>query len=169
MEKSAIEEEDDDNEKMAYTLSRSEENEMEFEDESPAVVQKPAAVAKKPSAVPNVNDEGSSANDSKPLAQFFGKKGSKPQQGEATKKKKRSRSLQKNKEKGKQTKIVAGKPATSKKKNEKKYEMRSTACSKCAREAQIATMAKVQHPRLLCLIPAINGAKEIFSCKVCQQ
>ena len=69
---------------------------MEFEDESPAVAQKPAAVVKKPSAVPNVNDEGSSANDSKPaLAQFFGKKGSKPHQGEATKKKKRSRSLQK--------------------------------------------------------------------------
>jgi hypothetical protein len=54
-----------------------------------------------------------------------------------------------------------------KKKNEKKNEMRSTACSKCVREAQIATMAKVQHPQLLCLIPAINGAKEIFSCKVC--
>jgi hypothetical protein len=56
---------------------------MEFEDESPAAGKKPAnAAVKKPSAVQNVNDEGSSANDSEPLAQFAKKNGSKQQQGE---------------------------------------------------------------------------------------
>jgi hypothetical protein len=125
-------------------VSDSEENEMEFEDESPAAAKKPAAVAKKPSTVPNVDDEGSSANDNKPLDQLFEKKVSKPQKGAATKQKKRSGSLQKNKEKGKQTKIVAGKPAAPKKKNEKKNETRSSTSvrAKCAREAQVATVAK---------------------------
>jgi hypothetical protein len=125
-------------------VSDSEENEMEFEDESPAAAKKPAAVAKKPSTVPNVDDEGSSANDNKPLAQLFEKKVSEPQKGAATKQKKRSGSLQKNKEKGKQTKIVAGKPAAPKKKNEKKNETRSSTSvhAKCAREAQVATVAK---------------------------
>jgi hypothetical protein len=74
------------------------------------------------------------------LLNLWEKKGSKPQKGAATKQKKRSGSLQKNKEKGKQAKIVAGKPAASKKKNE----MRSSpsVCAKCAREAQVATVAK---------------------------
>jgi hypothetical protein len=127
---------------MAYSFSDSEENEMEFEDESPAVVKKPAAVVQKPAAfakkqspVQNVNDEGSSDNDSKPLAQFFGKKGSNPQQGEVTKKKKRSGSGGKSKEKGKQRK-----PATSKKKNEMSISL--TECRKCALEAEKATVAK---------------------------
>jgi hypothetical protein len=101
---------------------------------------KPAAVAKKPSTVPNVDDEGSSDNDNKPLAQLFGKKVSKPQKGTATKQKKRSGSLQKNKEKGKQAKIVAGKPAASKKKNETRSS--TSVRAKCAREAQVATVAK---------------------------
>jgi hypothetical protein len=52
-----------------YSSSNSEENELEFEDESPAAARKPAAIAKKPPAVPNVNDdEESSANDSEALA-----------------------------------------------------------------------------------------------------
>ena len=42
---------------------------MEFEDESPAAARKPAAIAKKPPEVPNVDDdEESSANDSEALA-----------------------------------------------------------------------------------------------------
>jgi hypothetical protein len=121
-------------------VSDSEENEMEFEDESPAAAKKPAAIAKKPSTVPNVDDEGSSDNDNKPLAQIFGKKVSKPQKGAATKQKKRSGSLQKNKEKGKQAKIVAGKPAASKKKNETRSS--PSVHAKRAREAQVATVAK---------------------------
>jgi hypothetical protein len=52
-----------------YSSSNSEENELEFEDESPAAARKPAAIAKKPPEVPNVNDdEESSANDSEALA-----------------------------------------------------------------------------------------------------
>ncbi len=144
MEKSGIEEDDDDNEKeMGYTLSSSEENELEFEDESPAAAKKPAtAAARKPSAVQNVNDEGSSANDSEPLAQFAKKKGSKPQQGESTKKKKTKDLHQKPKHFGQPPpKIIARKPATSKKKNEKQNETRGTH-QKHALEAEIATQAK---------------------------
>jgi hypothetical protein len=44
---------------------------------------------KKPSAAPNVNDEGSSANDSQPLNQFV-KVDSKQQQGKEAKKKLKS-------------------------------------------------------------------------------
>ena len=52
-----------------YSSSNSEENELEFEDESPAAARKPAAIAKKAPEVRNVDDdEESSANDSEALA-----------------------------------------------------------------------------------------------------
>jgi hypothetical protein len=54
---------------LEYSSSNSEENELEFEDESPAAARKPAAIAKKPPTVPNVDDDKeSSANDSEALA-----------------------------------------------------------------------------------------------------
>jgi hypothetical protein len=60
---------DDHNYGFKYDSSDSEENELEFKDGSPAAARKPAAIAKKPPEVPNVNDdEESSANDSEALA-----------------------------------------------------------------------------------------------------
>jgi hypothetical protein len=88
----------------------SEEKEFEFGDDATPDATKPAAVSKtdkataaddlneesmspdvvkKPSAAPNVNDEGSSANDSQPLNQFV-KVDSKQQQGKEAKKKLKS-------------------------------------------------------------------------------
>jgi hypothetical protein len=88
----------------------SEENEFEFGDDATPDATKPAAVSKmdeataaddlneesmsrdvvkKPSAATNVNDEGSSANDSQPLNQFV-KVDSKQQQGKEAKKKLKS-------------------------------------------------------------------------------
>jgi hypothetical protein len=56
------------NYRFNYSDSDAQENELESEDESPAAARKPAAIAKKPPAVPNVDDdEGSSANDSEAL------------------------------------------------------------------------------------------------------
>jgi hypothetical protein len=51
---------------------------------------------KKPSAAPNINDEGSSANDSQPLNQFV-KVDSKQQQGKEAKKKLKSQLSKKDK------------------------------------------------------------------------
>jgi hypothetical protein len=108
--KSVIEEDDGDDDD-------SEENEFEFGDDATPDATKPAAVSKmdeataaddlneesmspdvvkKPSAAPNVNDEGSSANDSQPLNQFV-KVDSKQQQGKEAKKKLKSQLSKKDK------------------------------------------------------------------------
>jgi hypothetical protein len=97
--KSVIEEDDGDDDD-------SEENEFEFGDDATPDATKPAVVSKmdeataaddlneesmspdfvkKPDAAPNVNDKGSSANDSQPLNQFV-KVDSKQQQGKEAKK-----------------------------------------------------------------------------------
>jgi hypothetical protein len=95
----------------------SEENEFEFGDDATPDATKCAAVSKmdeatvaddlnvesmspdfvkKPSAAPNVNDEGSSANDSQPLNQFV-KVDSKQPQGKEAKKKLKSQPSKKDK------------------------------------------------------------------------
>jgi hypothetical protein len=59
----------DHNYRFDYSSSNSEENDLEFEDESPAAARKLAAIAKKPPEVRNVDDDKeSSANDSEALA-----------------------------------------------------------------------------------------------------
>jgi hypothetical protein len=150
-------------------VSDSEENEMEFEDESPAAAKKPAAVAKKPSTVPNVDDEGSSANDNKPLAQLFEKKVSKPQKGAATKQKKRSGSLQKIRKKENKLRLLQENQPHQKRKMKRKMRLGvALQFTQNVREKlRLPLWLKVQQPRLLGLIPARKHAQEIFSSKVC--